>query len=319
LLVIQKVLVTGGTGFIGQHLVNELLAKARQICVLTRNVQGFYNNGRITYYTGDFTRAADLATLLSGVDVVYHLAVTTTPGHSNEQIQYDAHTNLMGSLTLMEQAAKAGVRRFVFVSSGGSVYGLNGGSLIDEEHPTNPISAHGVSKLAAEKYLEIFRRQYGMEYRIARASNPYGEGQDPNRGQGFIAYALGRLSQGEELVIWGDGSVVRDYVYVGDVAEALALMLDDQAPYRVYNVGSGQGHSLNELVAILAQLTGRKSGVRYVAGRPADVPYNCLHIGRIKQALRWEPHTDLQTGLALTWEWVCQTMAPTPESEAHVV
>lgn len=304
---IQKVLVTGGLGFIGQHLVTKLLAEGCHIRILSRNVpEEYQDSNKVHYFPGDFTRAEDTTAALNGVQAVYHLAVTTVPGRSNDQIQYDAHTNLMGSLTLIEQAAKMGVQRFIFTSSGGSVYGPTGREPIHEDHPTNPISAHGVSKLAVEKYLEIFRRKYGMQYRVARGGNPYGEGQDPFRGQGFIAYALGCLAEDREIVIWGDGSVERDFVYVSDVAEALWFMLRDEGTSFVYNVGSGRGRSLNEIVSALKQVTNRETRVRYEEARPADVPYNTLDISRIQEELGWEPHTDLFIGLEKTWAWICQ-------------
>ena len=300
----KSVLVTGGTGFIGQHLVEKLLAEGCQVYVLTREAGRYTDNGRIAYIQGDFTRADHLMPLLARIDTVYHLAVTTIPGRANKQIQYDAQTNLMGSLSLIDQAARAGVRRFIFTSSGGSVYGLNGGRPIDENHPTDPISAHGVSKLAIEKYLEIYRRTQGMEYRIARTANPYGEGQDPDRGQGFIAYALGRFARNRPLEIWGDGSVVRDYIYVKDVAEVLWLMMRDNGPHTLYNVGSGTGHSVNEMIVCLEEMMGRAASVHYVEARPADVPYNCLNIKRAQAALGWQPTTPLALGLQRTWTWV---------------
>ena len=302
----RKVLVTGGTGFMGQHLVKKLLAEDCFVYLLTRQAGRFADNGRIAYITGDFTQPQAFATILPAVDAIYHLAVTTIPGNANEKVIYDAHSNLLGSLALIEQAAQAGVRRFIFTSSGGSVYGPNGGYPISENHPTDPISAHGVSKLAIEKYLEIYRRLYGLEYRVARAANPYGIGQDPDRGQGFVAYGLGRLAADQPIVVWGDGSVVRDYVYVTDTIAALWLMLDDAGPHTVYNLGSGQGHSINEMIEVLSEVTGQKASVEYVDGRPADVPYNCLDISRIRQGLDWQPTTLLHQGVSQTWRWICE-------------
>lgn len=304
----RKVLVTGGTGFIGQHLVAKLLAEDCFVYLLTRQAGRYTDNGRIAYIAGDFTQPQQFAPILSQVDAIYHLAVTTIPGSANEKVIYDAQTNLLGSLALIEQAAQAGVRRFIFTSSGGSVYGLNGGYPIPEDHATNPISAHGVSKLAIEKYLEIYHRLYGMEYRIARAANPYGVGQDPNRGQGFIAYALAQLAQNQPLVVWGDGSVVRDYIYVEDTVAALWLMLNDDSSQTTYNVGSGYGYALNEMIAMLQEVIGRPAEVRYVDGRAADVPYNCLDIDRIQRNLNWQPTTPLSQGIEWTWAWICETV-----------
>lgn len=300
----KKILVIGGTGFIGKHLVEKLADEAHDVRVLSRNIpRGHDRNDKVEYLSGSFLSMEHVKHAMTGVDTVYHLAVTTAPGWSNDLILYDAQTNLMGSLNLIQAAAEAEIRRFVFVSSGGSVYGPTQEEAITEDHPTDPISAHGVGKLAVEKYLEIYRRKSGLEYRIARAGNPYGEYQDPAKGQGFIAYGLGQLVREAEIVIWGDGSVVRDFFYVGDLVEALYLMLDDDSPHRVYNVGSGQGRSLNEIIDLLEAVTDRTVKLRYEAGRAADVPYNTLDITRIKQGLNWKPQVDLLSGLKRSWVW----------------
>ncbi|MCA9969267.1 MAG: NAD-dependent epimerase/dehydratase family protein [Anaerolineales bacterium] len=304
-----NILVTGGNGFIGSHLVRQLMAAGHQVTVLSRSAVG-YGNGRLAMLTADFADVAAYADLLPRFDAIYHLAVTTNPGNSNDRILFDARTNLMGSLALIEAAARAKVSRFVFVSSGGSVYGPNGGAPIAEDHPTAPISAHGVMKLTIEKYLHVFWQQYGMPYRVARVANPYGEGQHPDRGQGLIAYVLGRLARQEEIVVWGDGSVVRDYLYVGDVVDALLRMRVDNGRYQTYNVGSGEGLSVNEVIAALEARLGLTAIVRYVAGRPADVPYSCLDVRRIDQELGWTPQTTLADGISRTWRWIQHSYLP---------
>lgn len=301
----QKILVIGGHGFIGRHLVFKLNKMGHDVRVFSRHARREHHiqNG-VEYIAGDFLCLDELKPALADVHTVYHLAVTTIPGSSNRKIIYDAQTNLMGTLQLLQAAATVGVQRFIFVSSGGSVYGPSPKKPISEAYPTNPISAHGVSKLAIEKYLEIYRRTYGIEYRVARAGNPYGEGQNPDKGQGFIARVLAQLARKEEIVIWGDGNVVRDFFYVGDLAEALVLMLDDEAPYRVYNVGSGEGKSLLEMIRILESITGKVANLRFEPGRTADVPYNWLDIARIREALAWEPETNLPSGVERTWKWL---------------
>jgi len=297
------ILVTGGTGFIGRHLVARIATGGNPVRVLSRHGASS-GGGPIEQLTGDFTRAEDIAPALRDVDVVFHLAATTTPGEANRRILYDARTNLLGSLELIQAASDAGVRRFIFVSSGGSLYGPTARRPVAEEGATEPLSCHGVSKLAIEKYLQVYGRERGLEYRVARGANAYGEGQDPARGQGFVAYALGQLAREEPITVWGDGSVVRDYIYVGDLVRALELMARDEADHRVYNVGTGQGHSLLEMIPLLEKITGRRAELRFVAGRAADVPYNRLDIGRIRAALGWEPEVTLEEGLRRTWAWI---------------
>ncbi|MCB0207879.1 MAG: NAD-dependent epimerase/dehydratase family protein [Anaerolineae bacterium] len=299
----KKILVVGGTGFIGSHLVSQLIKDNYQVRVLSRKAPVSTNHTfeNVEYLSGSFLALDCVKKALTDIDIVYHLAVTTTPGSSNDQILYDAQTNLMGSLNLIQVSAEANVSRFIFVSSGGSVYGPTKAELISETTPTNPISAHGVSKLAIEKYLEIYRRQFGLDYRIARAGNPYGERQNIEKGQGFIAYAMQQIAQNKEITVWGDGSVVRDFFYVEDLVDALRLMLDDEESHKTYNVGSGQGLSLNEIIESLREITHQQIPVTYQEGRPADVPYNALDISRISSTLGWTPKISLTTGLARCW------------------
>lgn len=316
----SSILVTGGTGFIGRHLVIELLAKGYQVRVLTRtppSQETVHHDAE--YILGDFTRPDEVRVAVEGVDAVFHLAITTTPGNSNNLILFDAESNLIGSLQLIQAAANAGVRRFVFVSSGGSVYGPSDLPMIPETHPTEPISAHGISKLAVEKYLEIFHRAYGLEYRVARGGNPFGEWQDPKRGQGFISSALWRIALNQPLTIWGDGSVVRDFFYVRDFVIALLLMLDDQSAHRIYNVGSGQGISLSQLVPMLESVTGRRIEVHYEPGRAADVAHNCLDVSRIQKNLGWSAETSLLTGIGRTWRWIQSEFQGDTKSTAHPI
>lgn len=326
-----RILVTGGAGFIGRHLVARLVEAGKPVRVLSRSARR-RSDGAVEYLPGDFSVARDAETALDGVEVVYHLATTTTPGSANARILEDARINLLGSLGLISAAAEAGIRRFLFVSSGGSVYGpgprraageapAHSRPLREDDAPeaqprplreddaTEPIAAHGVAKLAIEKYLHVFHAAAGMECRVARGANPFGEGQDPGRGQGFVPYALRQLARNEPVTIWGDGSVVRDFFYVGDFVEALFLLLDDGGPHEVYNVGGGRGRSLLEMLSILESVTGRRAVVRLEPGRPVDVPYNCLDISRIREALRWEPKVPVEEGVARTWAWV--SAAPT--------
>lgn len=301
----QKILIIGGSGFIGKHLVAKLATEGHQVRVFSRHAtpNGYAKYG-VQYMAGDFLSMNQLQPALADVETIYHLAVTTVPGSSNEQILYDAQTNLIGTLHLLQAATDCGVKRFIFVSSGGTVYGPTPNEPINEEFPTEPISAHAVSKLAIEKYLEIYRRTSGLEYRVARAANPYGKWQNPDKGQGFVGRVLGQMAREEEIVIWGDGSVVRDFFHVGDLVDALYLMLDDDGPYRIYNVGSGAGKSLREVLELLQSITGQLANITYEAARPADVPYNSLDVTRIKESLGWQPKTKFDAGVAETWRWM---------------
>jgi UDP-glucose 4-epimerase len=183
------------------------------------------------------------------------------------------------------------------------VYGTPQRIPISEDHPTDPISSYGITKLTIEKYLKLYRELHGLEYCVLRLANPYGEGQRTDRGQGAVAVFLDRVAGGMPIEIWGDGSVVRDYIYVGDVVEAMTAAAFGDAPSRLYNIGSGQGTSLLELVDAIGAVTGRKPSIDFKPSRPFDVPASVLDISRARRELGWQPRTTLGEGLRRTFEW----------------
>jgi UDP-glucose 4-epimerase len=196
------------------------------------------------------------------------------------------------------------MRKVVFASSGGTVYGVPETVPISEDHPTNPISSYGIVKLAVEKYLGLFHHLYGLDYTVLRISNPYGPYQDPKGQQGAISVFLHRIYEGRPISTWGDGAVVRDYLYVSDLMDALVRVTEVESRERVLNIGSGRGTSLNELVQLMAEVVGEQPAVEYLPARALDVPVSVLDIGRARAELGWSPKTELVEGIARTWEWI---------------
>ncbi len=301
-------LVLGGAGFLGSHLTEALLARGRKVRVFDRlhadlaNLEGLA--GDWEFRGGDFVNESDLASALAGARTVYHLVSTTLPATSSANPGYDVETNLVATLRLLERAPGEGVERVVFISSGGTVYGRPQSLPITEDHPTEPQVSYGVVKLAIEKYLKLYHRIHGLGYAILRLSNPYGPRQDPAGIQGAASVFLGRVHEGRPIEIWGDGSVVRDYLYVADAVEAM-IAAGERAPAEgTYNVGSGRGVNLNELVEAIREVTGRPAPVTYLPARPFDVPANVLDVTRARAELGWEPRTSLRDGLARTWRWL---------------
>lgn len=292
----MRCLILGGAGFLGSHLCDALTAAGHEISIFDRPGASLACRGGLTVREGDFSRltAAQFAELLQGIDVVYHLVSTTVP--SNEDSLLDVQTNVMPTLRLLEACKKKAVR-VVFFSSGGTVYGKPQRIPIQEEHGTNPICSYGVQKLAIEKYLQLYQHAAGLEYVILRIANPYGVRQVPFTTQGVIATFLAKALLGEPLEVWGDGSVVRDYLYVGDVARVAVLALRYQGPERIFNIGSGCGHSLNELLETLETAVGRSLEVRYRPGRKQDVSANILDIARAQAELNWQPQISLLAGV----------------------
>ena len=302
----MKVLVLGGFGFIGAHVVGLLLARGHGVRVLEwpgRRPHDVVLPGwtDAELVEGDFQDAEALNTALQGVEVVIHLVWTVLPEQSNEDPIYDIESNVVGTMRMLSLARRHRVRKVVFSSSGGIVYGRAQSIPIAEEHRTEPLCSYGITKLAVEKYLEISQQRGDFDYTVLRCSNPYGEGQDGNRPQGAVGVFLSRLKEGKPISIWGDGLVIRDYVYVKDVAEAFVLATEMDTQSRLFNVGSGTGTSLNELIKIMADVTGVAPEVRYGPGRALDVPVNVLDVSRAGRELGWTAHTGLADGIRMTW------------------
>lgn len=301
----MNTLLLGGNGFIGSHLTGRLLESDHAVRVYDRGPNKFRSLPReAEYVEGELGNHGLIREALEGVEVVYHFVSTTLPKTSNDDPIYDVRSNLVDTIQLLETCVERGVRKVVFASSGGTVYGIPQEVPIKEEHPTSPISSYGIVKLAVEKYLHLFDHLHGLDYTALRISNPYGPYQNPVGQQGAISVFLNHIYEGTPITIWGDGSVVRDYLYVSDVVDALVLAAGEETDHKVFNVGSGRGVSLNELLHLMAEVLGEQPEVRYVPGRPLDVPENVLEVSRVVEELGWRPQTGFADGISRTWEWV---------------
>lgn len=304
----QRFLVIGGAGFIGSHLCDALLAEGHAVRVFDRigvpRYRNFSTNEAIEWVEGDCTSSADIEHAVVGCEIVFHLVSTTLPKSSNDDPIYDVESNVVGTLRLLEAAKRAGVEKVVFVSSGGTVYGIPRTVPIDESHPTDPVSSYGIGKLAIEKYLHLYYVLHGLEYTVLRVANPYGERQRAIASQGAVAVFMHRALHGESIEIWGDGSVVRDYIHVSDVVDALLKAARHHGDYRVFNVGSGEGKSLNDILDAMETLLQRPVVRNYLAGRTFDVPANVLDIERARLHLGWSPQVAFDDGLAHTMQWL---------------
>ena len=302
----SKFLVLGGAGFIGSHLVDALVQRGHQVRVFDRPNVDICNLTQslpfIELIAGDMSNEADLNNALKGINILVHLVSTTLPKTSNDNPVYDAETNIIGSLKLLALARNQGIRKVIFASSGGTVYGEPIIQPIPETHPTNPICSYGISKLAVEKYLHLFHYLYGMDYVVLRIANPYGERQNPLSGQGAVSTFLWKALVDEPISIWGDGTVARDYFHVSDLIAALICASEGRHPSHIYNIGSGQAYTLNRVLEIIRQITGKSLNVIFYPTRKLDVPINYLDISRAKAELLWKPTLTLEEGIAKTWE-----------------
>lgn len=305
----RRALVTGGAGFIGSHVCEAYRDAGWEVTALDDLSTGRRENvpEGVELVEMD-VRSEGLEWLFDdrgGFDLVNHHAAQIDVRVSVDDPRHDASINVDGMLNLLERSRRHGTRRFVFVSSGGVVYGETDRLPIAEDHPKRPLSPYGVSKLTGEHYLFCYRKLHGLPYVALRYSNVYGPRQDPHGEAGVVAIFAGRLLDGEPLTIFGDGEQTRDYVFVEDVARAnlLASTLALGEPQRpddvAYNVGTGREVSVNELAETMMRAAGREVPVRHDDPRPGELRRNALRVGRIRSR-GWEPATDLEEGLRRT-------------------
>jgi len=298
-------LVLGGAGFIGSHLAEALARDGQRVRIFDRpHVDRLPQLQRFELFTGDFLNPQALAPAIAGAEVVFHLISTTLPKNSNDNPAYDVESNVLGTLRLLELCRRHKVRKLVFVSSGGTVYGPPRSTPVREDHPTEPICSYGVHNLMVEKYLQLEHHLHGLDYSVVRPPNLCGPRQRLDTAQGAVAVFLDRALRGEPIEIWGDGSVVRDYIYVADAVEALVKASRFKGEPRVFNLGSGRGTSLKELVAEIEKLLGKPVKVNYSAARALDVPVNVLDASAAAQHLGWRASTPLAEGLRRTYDWL---------------
>jgi len=299
--------ILGGGGFLGYHLCQALLTAGHRVRVFDRpNLKRFSlpdNGGDAEWIEGDFVNQEDLEPAISGCDIIYHLVSTTLPKSSNDNPVYDMETNVIGTLRLLD-LAKNHNKKIIFVSSGGTVYGIPEEVPIKESHPTNPICSYGIAKLAIEKYLQLYHHLYNLDYCIFRLANPFGERQKVTAAQGAIAVFLHKALHDQTIEVWGDGTVVRDYVYVKDAIAPLVKAITYSGDCRIFNIGSGEGKSLNEVVAAIGALLGRPIRYTHVQARAFDAPSNVLDITLAARFLDWAPKTSFHEGLSRTLRWI---------------
>jgi UDP-glucose 4-epimerase len=301
-------LIFGGGGFLGSHLAEALVDKGYDVKVFDNFKNGMTNLNtiidKIEIIKGDFFNESDVSGALKDVDYVFHYISTTTPATATKDPIYDIESNIIGSVKMFQWAVKNNVKKIIFPSSGGTIYGERVSAPCKETDPVNPVNPYAISKLTIENYLHYFNYAYGMDYTIFRYSNPYGERQNPFGKQGVIPIFLNKIKYGEKPLIYGDGFMVRDYIYIKDAIDATVAVLEKNTKEKVFNVGSGKGTSLNELIDIMSEVVDQKIIPKYVEKPSSYIPKIVLDISRMKREVGWEPTTDIQEGIQKTWKWI---------------
>ena len=300
----MRYLVLGGGGFIGSSIADRLLSHGHHVRIFERPrvvpYRYFSGQEKIEWQTGDFQSKADIEEATEGCDIIFHLISTTLPKNSSSDPIYDVESNLVPTLSLLNCAVRSGVKKIIFISSGGTVYGVPTQVPTPETHPTDPLVPYAITKLAIEKYLYFFHAMHGLEYSVLRVANPFGDRQRVGTGQGAVAAFISKAIAGERIEIWGDGTVTRDYIYIDDVVDAFISAIDYSGELRVFNIGSGCGRSLNELISTIEALIGKPVQRCYLPARAFDVPVNILDIRRAQTILGWSPRFSFQEGLQRT-------------------
>ena len=308
----MKCVIFGGGGFIGSAIADRLLRDGHALRIFERprvlTYRTFAPDESVEWITGDMLSTHDVGAAIDGMDVVLHLVSSTLPKSSNDDMVYDVQSNLVSTLQLLNLMVAKRVRRIVFISSGGTVYGRPQYTPIDEQHPTNPVVSYGITKLAIEKYLLMFEAMHGIKANILRVANPYGERQRVETAQGAVGVFLHRALSGQPIEIWGDGSATRDYLHISDVADAFARAIGYEGQFSVFNISSGAGTTLNQLLVVLEETLGRPIERHYLPGRAFDVPVSVLSNALARRELGWEPRASLRDGIGRTAEWVRMQM-----------
>jgi UDP-glucose 4-epimerase len=301
-----RVLLVGGGGFIGSNLTCFLLARGAIPTIYDYKAP----HANVPFIDASMASCEQLLLEQLGVtDVVVHMAWTTIPSSANLDPTADLISNVGFSLRLMDMCIAApSPPAILFLSSGGAVYGPQGIVPTAEAASPNPISAYGLSKLTVERYIILNNKLRGLRYLILRPSNPYGPLANINRSHGFIPTALNRILMGEPIILWGDGNIVRDYVYVEDLTDAIyrgiSALHRKSKTNTIMNIGTGVGHSLNEILELLTVVTGKVPEVRFLDPRPEDVPVAVLDSKIALEALGWSPKVSLLNGIEKTWRWL---------------
>ena len=301
----MKVLVTGGAGFIGSHIVDRLVQEGHQVAVVDNLSTGKKKNlnPAAVFYKADIL-SPKIARIFEKEkpDIISHHAAQMDVRRSVADPLFDAQSNILGLLNVLENAVKCGTRKVIFASSGGAVYGEQQVFPAPETHPVNPVSPYGISKLSGEHYLYYYQQAAGLNYAILRYANVYGPRQDPFGEAGVVAIFSQKLLLNEQPIINGNGKQTRDYVFVDDVVEAHMAVFEDGVR-GIFNVGTGDETSVNQLFQYLAEITGAKVKEVHGPEKRGEQVRSCLDAGKLRKATVWETRTQLQDGLKLTVDY----------------
>ena len=285
----MKIALFGGAGFIGVNLARALAARGGHDITVIDAREEFFEPLRkmelpgVHFDVSEFPAETDFDRLLRGVDVVYHLVSTTNPSTSNHGISHELEANVVATSRFLESCVRTGVGRVIFISSGGTVYGKEQSCPLHEDTPTYPISSYGIQKITIEKLLYLYHYLHGLDYRVVRLANPYGPYQRPNGVLGAVVTFTYKALKNEEIIVYGDGSVVRDFIYIDDAVRGILQIAEGESPHQIFNLGCGYGTSIHDVLLEIEKALDISLNITYKEGRKVDVPVNYLDISRYEQ------------------------------------
>lgn len=306
----MNVLIFGAAGFIGTNLTKHLLADMNNHLTLVDKDISYFGNltesekNKVRIVESNFTEKTDFELLMKDQDIIYHLISTTVPSTSNQHIPQEITANVVVTAKLLEACVKQAVKKVIFISSGGTVYGKDVESPISEDSVTLPISSYGLQKLSIEKLLYLYQYMYGLDYRVIRLANPYGPYQRPNGVLGAVTTFTYKALNDEPIKVYGDGTVIRDFIYIDDAIKAIKnISTSDHGPL-IYNVGSGRGTSIKSVLETVANSLGKKLQIDFLPSRKVDVPVNYLNISRYENIFGSLVAVPLSAGIVKTAEFL---------------
>lgn len=307
----MRILVTGGAGFIGSHIVDALIDRGHRVTVLDNLSSGQETNlnRRAKFIKGDITNQKKLESVFKRVEpeAIFHLAAQINVRASVENPILDAECNILGSLRLIDMAAKTGVKKFIFASTGGAMFGDEAPYPVTEDTPITPLSPYGLAKASTEEYLRFYHRTKGLPYIILRYSNVYGPRQNPHGEAGVVAIFTSAIMESSQSLInatiYGDGEQTRDYIYVGDVAKANLAALDSELTEGTFHIGTGKETTVNEIFRLINWQFGKGYEVSHGPAKEGDVKRSVLDISKAERELGWKPEVAVAEGITATATW----------------
>lgn len=300
-----NILVIGGTGFLGSCLVSRLLKEGSAVKVFSRgNPKSIQTHVNVEYIEGDIIKSDKLNSLFNKIDYVYYFASTTNPKSSENDLIFDLSSNLIPFISILNKCVENNIKKFIFCSSGGTVYGNNNKMPLSENSLCKPISSYGLVKLNMEFYIKYFNRKYNLSYDILRLSNPYGVNNLSQNLSGIIPTYIKNIVSENEIKVYGNGDIVRDYIYIEDFIDLNLKLLTTQEKNNIMNVGSGKGTSILELIKKIESVVGKKARIEYLPKREFDVDKNVLKITKVRDIYGWEPKISLNEGIKRTLHWI---------------